>query len=133
MTAIRKTLIEEEPVVAETVARAAVAKLRIVETEPAAPEEKTGNALVNVILFFLAPFVGLVYVIALPFVGLGAIAVLAARYLAKYEAMATLGTAVKMVGLVIAAPLVGLVYVIAFPFIGLGTLAWLGGRAVLAR
>jgi hypothetical protein len=132
MTAIRKILIEEEPVVAETVARAPVAKLRVVTAETAAPEE-TGNALVNIVLFFLAPFVGLAYVIALPFVGLAAIAWLAARYLAKYEALATLGTAVKMVGMVIAAPLVGLVYVTAFPFIGLGTLAWMGGRAVMAR
>jgi len=132
MTAIRKILIEEEPVVAETVARAPVAKLRVVETAPAEHEE-TGNALVNMVLFFAAPFIGLAYVIALPFVGLGAIALLAARVLAKYEAMATLGTAVKMVGLMIAAPLVGLAYVVVFPFIGLGTLAWLGGRAVLAR
>ena len=132
MTALRKILIEEEPVVAETVARAPVAKLRVVEAEPATHKE-TGNALVNIVLFFLAPFVGLVYVIALPFVGLGAIAVIAARYLARYQALATLGTAVKMVGLTITAPLVGLVFVVTFPFVGLGTLVWLGGRAAMAR
>lgn len=130
MTALRKILVEEEPVVTETVARAPAARLYVVAT---AEPEKTGNALINVVLFFLAPFVGLAYVIALPFVGLGAIAVLAARALAKYEAVATLGAAVKTVGLVIAAPLVALAYVVFFPFIGLGTLAWLGGRAVLAR
>lgn len=132
MTALRKILIEEEPVVAATVARAPVAKLYLVTAAEPAAREETGNALVNIVLFFLAPFIGLAYVIALPFVGLAAIALIAGRTLAKYEAVATLATAVKAVGLVLAAPLVGLVYVVVFPFIGIGTLAWLGGRAALA-
>ncbi len=134
MTALRKILIEEEPVVAETVARAPVAKLYVVapaEVRTEAPEE-TRNTLVDVVLFFLAPFIGLAYVIALPFVGLGVIAVLAARELAKIEAVAALGTAVRTGGFMLAAPFLGLAYVIAFPFIGLAMLTWMGGRAALA-
>ena len=33
----------------------------------------------NILLFFAAPFIGLAYIVAFPFVGLGAMAVLAAR------------------------------------------------------
>jgi hypothetical protein len=133
MTALRKILIEEEPVVAETVTRAPVAKLYVVTPAEPATREETGNALVNIVLFFLAPFIGLAYIIALPFVGLAASALIAGRVLAKYETVVTLATAVKMVGLVLAAPVVGLVYAVVFPFIGLGALAWMGGRAALAR
>jgi len=129
MTAIRKILVEEEPLVTETVTRAP--KLRLVPPAEVREPEEARNALIDVVLFFMAPFIGLVYVITLPFVGLAAVAVLAARFLGKIEAVAALGTAVKTVGFFVAAPFVGLAYVIAFPFIGLATLAWLGGRAAL--
>jgi CheY-like chemotaxis protein len=99
------------------------------QAEPAA----TGSALVNIALFFAAPFIGLAYIIALPFVGLGVFAVLAARAAAKIEAVKTVGVALKTIAMVFAAPVFGLVYVVLFPFIGLATLFWLAGRAVLAR
>jgi CheY-like chemotaxis protein len=100
---------------------------------PQAAPAASGSALVNIALFFAAPFIGLAYIIALPFVGLGVFAVLAARAAAKIEAVKTVGVALKTIAMVFAAPVFGLVYVVLFPFIGLATLLWLAGRAVMAR
>jgi hypothetical protein len=134
MNAVRKILIEDEPVVAATVARAPAVKLYVVTNnapaEAAAPEA-AGGTLKNIVLFFAAPFIGLAYIIALPVVGLAVLAVLAGRAAAKYEAVRTAAVALKDVGMTIAAPMLGLVYVVIFPVIGLAVLAWLGGRAVV--
>ena len=69
MTALRKILIEEEPVFAAPVARAPAVKLYVVANnapaEAAAPEA-AGSALKNIVLFFAAPFIGLAYIVALP-------------------------------------------------------------------
>lgn len=137
MTALRKTLlVEEEPVAAATVARAPAAKLYVVtatapaEARAAAPE-KAGTAVKNIVLFLLAPFIALAYIIALPFVGLGALAVLAARAAAKKATVRTVGLALKHGVLAIGAPVLGLVYIVFFPIIGLAALAWIGGRAAV--
>jgi CheY-like chemotaxis protein len=99
------------------------------QAEPAA----TRSALLNILLFFAAPFIGLAYIVAFPFVGLGVMAVLAARVAAKNETVKTVAITLKNIAMVFAAPVFGLVYVVLFPFIGLATLAWLAGRAVAAR
>jgi CheY-like chemotaxis protein len=99
------------------------------QAEPAA----SGSALINILLFFAAPFIGLAYIIALPVVGLGAIAVLATRAALKIEKVRTVAVTLKHIAMVFAAPVLGLAYVILFPFIGLATLLWLAGRAVAAR
>jgi hypothetical protein len=132
MTALRKILIEEEPVVTATVTRAPAVKLYVVtgNTPAEAAPEAAGNALKNIALFFAAPFIGLAYIIALPVVGLVVLAVLAGRHAAKYEPVKNTARALKDVGMVVAAPVLGLVYVVFFPVIGLATLAWIGGRAV---
>ena len=87
MTALRKILIEEEPVVtaAVTVTRAPAPKLYVVPTAkapadaPAEAPKAEGSILKNILLFFAAPFLGLAYIVALPFVGLGFLAVVAVR------------------------------------------------------
>ena len=99
------------------------------QAEPAA----TGSALLNILLFFAAPFIGLAYIIALPIVGLGAIAVLATRAALKIDKVRTVAVPLKHIAMVFAAPVFGLAYVVLFPFIGLATLFWLAGRAVMAR
>jgi hypothetical protein len=133
MTALRKILIEEEPVVAATVTRAP--KLYVVNAPKevrATVLEETGNGLKNIALFLVAPFIGLVYAVMLPFVGLAVLATLAGRVVAKFAAVNAVGRVLKDAGLTIAVPFIGLAYVVFFPFIGLGALAWLGGRAALA-
>jgi CheY-like chemotaxis protein len=98
---------------------------------PLAEPAATGSALLNILLFFAAPFIGLAYIIALPFVGLGVMAVLAARVAAKIAAVRTIGLVLKHTAMVFAAPVIGLAYVVLFPFLGLAALVWLGGRAVV--
>ena len=136
MTALRKILIEEETVFTAPVARVAATKLYVVANsapaEVVAPQAE-GNALKNILLFFAAPFIGLVYIVAFPVVGLVALAVLAGRFAAKYEAVKTTARVLKHVALVVAAPAIGLAYVVLFPVIGLVALAWMGGRAVATR
>ena len=91
------------------------------------------STLKNILLFFAAPFIGLAYIIAFPFVGLGIFAVLTARAAMKIEAVRNTAIVMKHIAMVFAAPIIGLAYVVLFPFLGLATLAWLAGRAVMAR
>jgi hypothetical protein len=134
MTALRKILVEEEPVVGATVARAPAVKLYVVSNNApfeAAVPEAAGGTLKNIALFFTAPFFGLAYIVALPFVGLAVLAVLAGRFaVARYAAVNNAALMLKNAALAFAAPLLGLAYIVFFPVIGLAALAWLGGRAV---
>jgi hypothetical protein len=138
MTALRKILIEEEPEITATVAvaRAPAAKLYVVPTAkalaPTEAAEAEGGRLTNILLFFAAPFLGLAYIIAVPFVGLGFLAVLAVRAAVKIKAVRAVGFVLKNIAKLIAAPFVGLAYIVFFPFIGLAMLAWMGGRAAVA-
>ncbi len=131
MTALRKILIEEETVFTAPVTRAP-AKLYVVANN-ATPAVAEGSALKNIALFFLAPFIGLAYIVLFPLAGLVALAVLIGRVAAKYEAVRVTATVLKNVGLAVAAPVLGLAYIVLFPVIGLAVLAWIGGRAVLSR
>lgn len=139
MNALRKTItVEKEPVVATTVLPARPVKLYVVaaktptEACAAAPKARD-NALTNIALFLIAPFIGLAYIVALPFVGLGALAVLAARAAARNRAVRTAGVALKHGALLVGAPLFGLAYIIALPIAGMAALAWIGGRAAVGR
>jgi CheY-like chemotaxis protein len=101
-------------------------------TEVTTPEAAPKNSILkNIALFFAAPFIGLAYIIALPIVGLGFMAVLAGRAASKYDAVKTAGKVLKNIGMVMAAPVIGLVYVLLFPFFGLAWLLWLAGKAVV--
>src|SRR3974390_1646889 len=133
MTALRKILIEEEPVVARETLPPRPAKLYVVTPKIAEEPAEAGLAagLKNIALFFAAPFIGLAYIIALPFVGLGYLAVLGMRIAARYPAVRTAGAVAKTVGMCAAAPVIGLAYFVLFPVIGLGTLLGVGGGAAL--
>ena len=102
MTALRKILIEEETVFTAPVTRAP-AKLYVVANN-ATPALEEGSAVKNIVLFFLAPFIGLAYMVLFPLAGLVALAVLAGRSAAKYEAVRVTATVAKNVGLAVAAP-----------------------------
>ena len=102
---------------------------------PAAPAAEPAPGkfalLKNMLLFLSAPFVGLVYAVLLPFVGMAMLARIGGKALmqqpATREALAYGKFLLKMV----AAPFVGLAYIIAFPFVGLAMLAWHGGKALI--
>jgi CheY-like chemotaxis protein len=98
------------------------------EVEPARPE----SVIARIALFFAAPFIGLAYMIALPFVGGAMMAWFACKAAAgKYPAVRNAGLIAKHVGMLAAAPLIGLVTIVALPFAGLAALAWLGARTLV--
>lgn len=101
-------------------------------TPEAAPVNK-GGLLKNMALFLSAPFVGLVYAVLLPFVGLGMLLWFAGQALMKQpkarEALRTVKSALQLV----AAPFVGFAYLIVLPFAGLGMLAWTAMKAATRR
>jgi hypothetical protein len=99
-----------------------------VRAEPAA----TWLLLRNMVLFLMAPFVGLVYAVLLPFIGLGMLLWMGARTFVETGRLATTLRVGRKVVLIAAAPFAGLAYLIAMPFIGLGMLAWVGATAMIA-
>ena len=91
-----------------------------------------GSVVTSIALFFAAPFIGLAYMIALPFVGGAMMAWFACKAAAgKYPAVRNAGLIAKHVGMLAAAPLIGLASVVLLPFVGLGALAWLGVRTLV--
>jgi hypothetical protein len=90
-------------------------------------EENAPGAAKNIALFLAAPVIGLLYLIAMPFVALAALAWVAGKALvAKIPAIRT-------AALVIAAPFIGLAFILTAPLLGLGALAWVGTRSLATR
>jgi len=104
-------------------AEAAIMETAVVAAEPGALRDiltfagKAG-------LFLAAPFIGLAYALFLPFFGLGLLAWMGARTLAR-------NNVIRNIALFAAAPFIGLVYAIFLPFVGLGVLAWMATRTLL--
>jgi len=89
----------------------------------------TNNAASTVVLLGAAPFIGLAFVVALPFFGLALFAWLAAKALLANRR--ALWTRVRNVVLFLAAPFIGLAYAVALPFVGVGALVWIALSAAL--
>jgi len=122
------------PAMIEGSARDATAPAPVETVEVAATVEpaRRESVLKGIALFLAAPFIGLVYMIALPFVGGAMIAWFAAKAAAeRHPAVRNAGLVAKHVVMVAAAPVIGLVSIVALPFVGLGALAWLGARALV--
>lgn len=85
----------------------------------------------KIALAVAAPFIGLVYVVAFPIVGLAVLAWMGARALAGRAR--NIAVFAKNVALFLAAPFIGLAYALAFPFIGLALLARRAARATVNR
>ena len=113
------------------VAEAAIAAAAAAE-RPAAGAVSAVSVLMNVALFFAAPFIGLAYMIAIPFVGFGILALAVGRLAAKNKKVKAVGVALRHVGMFIATPFIGLIYVVLFPFVGLALLLWMATKASLA-
>jgi CheY-like chemotaxis protein len=100
---------------------------------PVAQAAPAGSRLGNILLFFAAPFIGLAYIVAMPFYGLAVLAFLAGRAAAKNQTVKAAAIVFEHVAMVVAAPFVGLAYVVLFPFIGLALLLWMAGKAATAK
>ena len=83
----------------------------------------------NVALFVAAPFIGLVYAVALPIVGLGMLVWMGGRAIAQAPAARTALTTARNMALLVAAPLIGLVYAVALPLVGLVMIARIAYQA----
>jgi CheY-like chemotaxis protein len=122
-------------------AAATAVEAAIAEPAPAAPtpvEKKgVGRFIKNVALFFAAPFVGLVYILTFPIVGLGMLAWTAIQAQQKkteeaaklHPAAPAKPSVLKTVSLMIAAPFIGLAFFIVGPILGLCLLAWFAVQA----
>jgi CheY-like chemotaxis protein len=75
-----------------------------------------------------APFIALAFVVAFPFIGLGALVKYAVQ--AVLERRGPIVGFLKNVTLFFAGPLIGLLYAALFPVIGVGVLAWTGLKAI---
>lgn len=111
-----------------------VPQLEASPVEKVHPElvEKESN-LKNIALFMAAPFIGLLYAVLLPFVGVAMLAWVGGQALVKVAVVRKALNFMKNVALFIAAPFVGLVYVILLPFVGAAMLAWVGVRALMSK
>ena len=76
----------------------------------------------SIALFLAAPFIGLAYLVAMPFVALGVLAWLGVK------AMLARAPVVRTIALATLAPCVGLAYIVATPVLGLGALVREGAR-----
>lgn len=86
----------------------------------------------NIALFLAAPFIGLLYAVMLPLVGLAMLAWTGWKALNGLPAGRKAIKNVKNVALLVAAPFIGLVYAVSLPFVGTAMLLWVGGKALLA-
>jgi CheY-like chemotaxis protein len=98
-----------------------------------APARGRGGLLKNMALFLSAPFVGLLYILLLPLVGLGMLAWVGARAVARQPGVQRVARFGLRTLQIVAAPLLGLVYVLVLPIAGLGLLAWTAVKAVAGR
>jgi hypothetical protein len=78
----------------------------------------------NVALFFAAPFIGLAYLLAFPFVGFGMLVWVAVKAAMKSDKA-------RPVVFALAAPFIALAFVTVGPIVGLGALARTGAAALL--
>ena len=102
----------------------------VVTAEVAAPVVEVvakENRAKNIALFVAAPFVGLLYIAAAPFVGAAMLAWFGGKALVKAIRRSENATRIASA---IAAPFIGLVFVIALPIIGIGALGWVGTKAL---
>jgi len=120
-----------EPVVAAPVVEPA-APAAAKPVSPALPAN-SGGMLKNMALFLSAPFVGLVYAVLLPFVGLGMLLWFAGQALMKQPKAREALRAGKVALQLVAAPFIGLAYLIVLPFAAMGMLAWMAVKAAVAR
>jgi len=111
---------------------AAPAPVETAEVAATVEPARRESVLKGIVLFLAAPFIGLAYMIALPFVGGAMIAWFGYKAAAeRHPAVRNAGLLAKHVAMLAAAPVIGLVSIVALPFVGLGALAWLGARALV--
>ena len=103
--------------------------------EPAAAPAKrgVGGFLKNVALFLASPFIGLAYILAMPFIAMGMVAMIVGKALKANETARGVGRFVKNAALFLASPFIGLAYLLAMPFVGFAMIARIAAKAIAAK
>lgn len=91
---------------------------------PEAEAPTAGGRLRNIALFFAAPFIGLLYGMFLPLVGMGMLAWVGGKALLQMPAAKRAMPAMKHAGLLVAAPFIGLAFAVLLPLVGTAMLLW---------
>lgn len=112
---------------AEKVMHEAEAAQAVTPVEATVEEVAQGSRAKNIALFLAAPFIGLVYIMFMPFVAAGMIAWFGAKALAAKAA--ALPENVKKLGLLVAAPFLGLAFILVLPVVGIGALGYYAVKA----
>jgi CheY-like chemotaxis protein len=107
-----------------------VAALPVEEVHVEVLEEN--SRIKNIALFLAAPFIGLLYAVMLPVVGMAMLAWTGWKALNAMPAGKKAIKNLKNIALFVAAPFIGLVYAVALPFIGTAMLLWVAGKALMA-
>jgi len=118
-------------------ARESVAVLQrqtpLAEVAPAQATSEPVARLKGVVLFLLAPFIGLAYILIFPVVGLGMLASLVQQEPEKAEALRPAapagGSVLKAIPTMLAVVLIGVVCAVVVPVLGIGLLLWLSIEA----
>ena len=87
----------------------------------------------NMALFLSAPFIGLLYAILLPFVGLGMLAWFAGKALVEKARTRNVVRFASFALRLVAGPFIGLAFLIVLPFAAMGMLAWTGAKSLAVR
>ena len=107
-------------------APAAITEAPVVEAMTPVVVQERGR-LANIALFLAAPFIGLVYALMLPAVGMAMIAGIAGKAIAaKYPRFAKVAT-------LAAAPFIGLVFAVTLPVVGTAMLIKVAAQAAMAK
>ncbi len=115
-------------------ARAETAAPAAIEVTSAAPAKRTaGGFLKNVALFLASPFIGLAYILAMPFLAMGMLTLIAGKALKANPAARRTGVFAKNTVLFFASPFIGLAYILAIPFVGFAMIARIAGKAIGAK
>jgi CheY-like chemotaxis protein len=98
-----------------------------------AAEPQPASMLKNMALFLSAPFVGLLYAVLLPFVGLGMLGWIAVQALLERARARNVVRFGSFALRLLAGPFIGLAFLIVLPFAALGMLAWTGAKSLAVR
>ena len=94
--------------------------------------EKVNN-FKNVALFMAAPFIGLLYALFLPIIGIAMLAWVGGQAFVKLSSVRKTGIFLKNVALFAAAPFIGLAYAVLLPFVGMAMLVWVGVQSQMNK
>lgn len=98
---------------------------------------KPGSRLKAIVLFLLAPFIGIFYIIIFPVIGLGMLAIMLLSPGAQAPEQAESPLApppgvlkvLKTIGLMLVTAVVGIAYAVVAPILGIGVLLWFSFQA----